>query len=143
VTSVIRFVEFYNDDWSYDPSWEDTVILSWTIVEPAMYHLTACLITLRPLIHWIVIETPLSSYLSKVSPRAKNFRSILLVKAKPSNNSQDSADDSSGFGNLVFHGKNVHNTCSIVDTGPYDMQSLPDTKKIRLEQSYEIISSRA
>lgn len=68
VTAIIRFVEFYNFGWNNgfsDPTWASSTIFSWTVVEPGVYHLTACFITFRPLFKWLIVDSPLSSVLSR------------------------------------------------------------------------------
>lgn len=68
MTAIVRFVKFYKYPWtigSIDPNWASSQVISWTVVEPGVYHLTACLITFRPLFRWIITDSPLSSFLSR------------------------------------------------------------------------------
>lgn len=47
VTAIIRFVTFFTS--SPDPTWHSVTTLTWTIAEPGMYFIAACLPSLRPL----------------------------------------------------------------------------------------------
>ncbi|KAH8648135.1 hypothetical protein BGZ60DRAFT_343745, partial [Tricladium varicosporioides] len=68
ITAIIRLIQFYTYGWdkeNADPTWVSNIIFTWTCVEPGVYHLAACSVTLRPLIAWIVFESPVSSILSR------------------------------------------------------------------------------
>ena len=68
ITAIIRFHQFCIYGWDKDdadPTWMSTVMLTWTCVEPGVYHLAACCLTLRPLFAWIIFESPISSILSR------------------------------------------------------------------------------
>ncbi|TVY93747.1 hypothetical protein LAWI1_G000884 [Lachnellula willkommii] len=49
VGSVIRFSIFFRSDAFSDNTWVSVSLMSWTCVEPGMYLIAACCLTLRPL----------------------------------------------------------------------------------------------
>ena len=49
IAAVFRFVSFFQTDLFADPTWYGVKILTWTIVEPGIYLIAACLPCLRPL----------------------------------------------------------------------------------------------
>ncbi|KAI0099587.1 hypothetical protein GGR51DRAFT_535096 [Nemania sp. FL0031] len=50
VTSVIRFVVFYNRNLFLDPTYNSVELTIWTVCEPGVYLIAACLLVYRPLL---------------------------------------------------------------------------------------------
>ncbi|KAI9744936.1 MAG: hypothetical protein M1818_001862 [Claussenomyces sp. TS43310] len=50
IASIIRFATFFRSDAVTDGSWECEDLI-WTLVEPGIYLIAACLVTLRPLVN--------------------------------------------------------------------------------------------
>ena len=50
IASCVRFAEFFVTDALSDPTWNSVVLLTWTMIEPAIYLVAACLLTYRPLL---------------------------------------------------------------------------------------------
>ncbi|KAB8296682.1 hypothetical protein EYC80_002105 [Monilinia laxa] len=50
VTSIVRCVEFFSHDPVLDGTWSGVTFLYWSIIEPAVYLIAACLPCYRPLI---------------------------------------------------------------------------------------------
>ncbi|KAJ5101296.1 hypothetical protein NUU61_003518 [Penicillium alfredii] len=53
VTSIMRFVIFTRGNAVTDGSWSSTDLMSWSVAEPDIYLISACLPTLRPLLNRI------------------------------------------------------------------------------------------
>ncbi|POS74215.1 integral membrane protein [Diaporthe helianthi] len=50
ISSILRFVTFSNNNSFIDATWNAVELIIWTIAEPGIYLIAACLITLRPLL---------------------------------------------------------------------------------------------
>ena len=50
VSSCIRFAVFFTEDAFADPTWASIDLNKWTVIEPGMYLISACLPSLRPLL---------------------------------------------------------------------------------------------
>lgn len=50
ITSILRFVAFYNKSSFTDPTYNSTTLIIWTICEPGVYLIAACLLVYRPLL---------------------------------------------------------------------------------------------
>ncbi|PVH97044.1 hypothetical protein DM02DRAFT_644427 [Periconia macrospinosa] len=50
VTSVIRFIIFFNHDAFQDNTWTSVELMKWTDIEPGIYFIAACMPSLRPLL---------------------------------------------------------------------------------------------
>jgi len=58
VTSILRFHDFINSDAEDDGTWTSVSLVTWTIIEPSMYHIAACLPACRPLIMFLRKKLP-------------------------------------------------------------------------------------
>ncbi|KAL8665803.1 MAG: hypothetical protein Q9202_001925 [Teloschistes flavicans] len=63
ITCLIRFVSFFNLDIFRDPTWYVVNSMTWTCVEPGVYFIAATLLSLRPLILKIFMETRFGRFL--------------------------------------------------------------------------------
>ncbi|KAF1963754.1 hypothetical protein CC80DRAFT_557679 [Byssothecium circinans] len=59
VTSIIRFATFFQFDLFKDYTYNGAKFLTWTVIEPGVYFITACLITMRPLLRWAFKDLPI------------------------------------------------------------------------------------
>ncbi|KAI1175096.1 putative alpha-xylosidase [Nemania sp. FL0916] len=50
ITSILRFVAFYNKSSFIDPTYSAVELIIWTVCEPGVYLIAACLLVYRPLI---------------------------------------------------------------------------------------------
>lgn len=50
ISSILRFVSFSSNKSFIDPTWHAVELIIWTIAEPGIYLIAACLMTYRPLI---------------------------------------------------------------------------------------------
>ncbi|KUI66311.1 hypothetical protein VM1G_01527 [Cytospora mali] len=50
ISSVLRFVSFSSNNSFIDPTWHAVELIIWTIAEPGIYLVAACLMTYRPLV---------------------------------------------------------------------------------------------
>lgn len=50
ISSVLRFISFSSNNSFIDPTWHAVELIVWTIAEPGIYLIAACLMTYRPLI---------------------------------------------------------------------------------------------
>lgn len=50
VSSIVRFVTFSNNNSFIDATWNAVDLIIWTIAEPGIYLVAACLMTYRPLL---------------------------------------------------------------------------------------------
>lgn len=57
ITSILRFVVFSNQDYYKDPPWYTVNLVIWTICEPGVYLIAACLLVYRPLLDKLGIST--------------------------------------------------------------------------------------
>ncbi|KAF3765378.1 hypothetical protein M406DRAFT_27294, partial [Cryphonectria parasitica EP155] len=48
ITSILRFVAFYDKNPFIDPTWNGVTMIIWTVCEPGVYLIAACLLVLRP-----------------------------------------------------------------------------------------------
>ena len=61
VTSIIRFASFFTTDAVTDGTWASVNLMTWTVLEPGVYLIAACLLTYRPLFAYLKRHDPLSS----------------------------------------------------------------------------------
>ena len=61
VTSIIRFTSFFTTDAVTDGTWASVNLMTWTVLEPGVYLIAACLPTYRPLLAYIRNREPLST----------------------------------------------------------------------------------
>ncbi|KAL9595419.1 MAG: hypothetical protein Q9219_006462 [cf. Caloplaca sp. 3 TL-2023] len=60
VSSIVRFTIFYGNEAFVDGTWASVNLMTWTLIEPGVYLIAACLPNLRPL--WFHFKKkPLSS----------------------------------------------------------------------------------
>lgn len=57
IASIFRFTSFFRNDTITDGTFSSAELISWTIVEPGVYLIAACLPTLRPLIQRVLQST--------------------------------------------------------------------------------------
>lgn len=62
VTAIIRFHDFFTNDFDEDPTWTAVSLLIVTIAEPALYLIAACLLAMRPLLKWSLERVPLEAF---------------------------------------------------------------------------------
>ncbi|KAH0591762.1 hypothetical protein MHUMG1_10494 [Metarhizium humberi] len=55
ITSVLRFIAFYNKSSFIDPTFHAVELIIWTVCEPGVYLIAACLLVYRPLLEKIGI----------------------------------------------------------------------------------------
>ncbi|KAF2789155.1 hypothetical protein K505DRAFT_253954 [Melanomma pulvis-pyrius CBS 109.77] len=66
VASIARFASF-NRSTAADPFWDSVPAAIWTVAEPGIYLIAACLVTLKPLINYIFRESRIAPAFSKNS----------------------------------------------------------------------------
>ena len=99
VTSVVRFVEFNRP--LTDPMRTAVVLTIWTIVEPGMYTIAACLVALRPLLFHVRHHIPLSVIFTGFSSNkdsADGGKTVMPPEARASwrlHSNEGSSDDMS------------------------------------------------
>ncbi|MCJ1284086.1 hypothetical protein MMC26_003417 [Xylographa opegraphella] len=54
VSSIVRFAIFFGTNGFVDGTWSSTILMIWTLVEPGIYLIAACLPSLRPLVLYII-----------------------------------------------------------------------------------------
>ncbi|KAF3003828.1 hypothetical protein G7054_g5470 [Neopestalotiopsis clavispora] len=55
ITSILRFVAFYNKSSFIDPTYSGVELIIWTVCEPGVYLIAACLVVYRPLLEKVGI----------------------------------------------------------------------------------------
>lgn len=50
ITSILRFIAFYNKSSFTDATYNATTLILWTVCEPGVYLIAACLLVYRPLL---------------------------------------------------------------------------------------------
>lgn len=60
ISSILRFRVFLTEDVITDTTWATADLAIWTVVEPGMYFIAACLIKLRPLVKNVVRRASMS-----------------------------------------------------------------------------------
>ncbi|KAI1483618.1 hypothetical protein F4774DRAFT_366040 [Daldinia eschscholtzii] len=55
ITSIFRFIAFYNKNSFIDPTYSAVELIIWTVCEPGVYLIAACLVVYRPLLDKIGI----------------------------------------------------------------------------------------
>ena len=66
VSSIVRFTIFFQNEAFVDGTWKSVDLMTWTLIEPGIYLIAACLPNLRPLWHHSKEKMP-STWLSKLS----------------------------------------------------------------------------
>jgi hypothetical protein len=149
--SIIRFDEFFHADAIKDGSW--TVQLPiWTMVEPNLYLIAACLVTFHPLLKKILILTgwikaSVFSYTGK-SSRSGRSHGGKLSTADHLQQSQNSALKGEATSQSLFRGRrkmgkndleSLGNTFDMNDTvdGEAD-ETGDDIRLVRLQQIPEV-----
>lgn len=63
ISSIVRFAIFFDTQGFIDGTWTSANLMIWTAVEPGVYHLAACLPTIRPLVLLLIknISTTIKS----------------------------------------------------------------------------------
>lgn len=56
IISIIRFKTFFASNAFEDPTMTSIDLVAWTVIEPGMYLIAACLVTLRPLLQLVIKE---------------------------------------------------------------------------------------
>lgn len=121
ITSILRFAAFFATDAFDDGTWASVTLMQWCIIEPGVYLIAACLVAYRPLIIYLVRESPLSHVLSRSqhsqpSQPKRSFRGNKLedVELQSSTTASKSKNvprelelepDDEGFSRLVDHGR--------------------------------------
>ena len=72
ITSIIRCVEFFLNNPLEDGTWASVTFLVWSIVEPGVYLIAACLLCFRHLFNYIKTGDPHSSGRSRFSRSRKS-----------------------------------------------------------------------
>ncbi|TVY80878.1 hypothetical protein LSUE1_G005420 [Lachnellula suecica] len=72
-TSIVRFISFFRGDVIRDGTWSSVDLMIWTVVEPAVYLIAACLPTYRPLL--IILSRKMGWKLT--SAGTDNFQSFV------------------------------------------------------------------
>jgi hypothetical protein len=54
ITSIFRSVAFFQNDPLVDGTWKSVIFLRWTIIEPGVYLVAACLPCYRPLVRLVL-----------------------------------------------------------------------------------------
>lgn len=57
ITSILRFIAFYNKSSFSDPTYNGVELIIWTVCEPGVYLIAACLLVYRPLLDKLGIST--------------------------------------------------------------------------------------
>ncbi|KID96524.1 hypothetical protein MAJ_07460, partial [Metarhizium majus ARSEF 297] len=100
ITSVLRFIAFYNKSSFIDPTFHAVELIIWTVCEPGVYLIAACLLVYRPLLEKIGI--PL---VGGVSSRGGNRQEPTeLAFRKPSRPRNVTAIKSIGSGSISESG---------------------------------------
>ena len=144
VTAIIRFIAFCNFGWNNgfsDPTWVSSAILSWTVVEPGVYHLTACLITFRPLFRWIIVDSPLSSVLSRISlfsgSKGISNGTTSRQNGLPGSNHAGTMDDRSDRKTLVYPGNGFGESFATADEEARELDNLGVERSIQIKHGFE------
>lgn len=144
VTAIVRIVEFYNYGWNNgfkDPFWIASTILSWTVVEPGVYHLTACLITFRPLFRWIITDSPLSSAFSRSRLFSGNKQTrngtASGKKSLPSSTHAGTMDDRSDRKVIVNPGIGFGESFATADEEPHELDDLDVERSIQIKHDFQ------
>ncbi|KAL9612091.1 MAG: hypothetical protein Q9167_003313 [Letrouitia subvulpina] len=68
IAAMLRFLSYFNQDVNGDGTFWSVDFLTWTIIEPGFYLISACLLLFRPLVQQVVLG-PLKKLTSKCSRR--------------------------------------------------------------------------
>lgn len=80
ITAIIRFVGFFTKDYSKDSTWTGTSLLYLSIIEPGLYFVAACLLSLRPLIKQIWENSPLTTKSKSNKSTGTNSNAHIMQK---------------------------------------------------------------
>lgn len=69
IASIFRFTTFFRNDAITDGTFSSVELMSWTIIEPGIYLMAACLPSLRPLAQRIFKDTILARLSTKWTPK--------------------------------------------------------------------------
>ena len=64
-TSIIRFVSFFKGSAVVDGTWASVNLMTWTLIEPGVYLIAACLPTYRPVLAHLLGKTGYGSSTAK------------------------------------------------------------------------------
>lgn len=144
ITSIVRFVAF-NRPYT-DPIRVSVPLTIWTITEPGIYLIAACLLTLRPLITYIIQESPLSSLfttftgtsISNSTTQSSSFRmSRKIAKRLRSKDNQSDTGELVTENNedLVPDNHGLHNTY-VMSNWNSARQQPPGAAGIRIDHEF-------
>ncbi|KAI9686107.1 MAG: hypothetical protein M1820_010696 [Bogoriella megaspora] len=118
ITSVIRFAEFFLNQYASDGTWFATPLYIWVIVEASIYHMCACLLTFRPIVVRIIYSPSVSSvysWLKKRTPYGSTSE-----RSKDRSNKEVKQTASSSFA------KGTDSTENLAEnSGWYEMEPVP------------------
>ncbi|TVY75857.1 hypothetical protein LSUE1_G007077, partial [Lachnellula suecica] len=102
VGSIIRFTIFFKAEVFTDNTWSSVPLMTWTCVEPGMYLIAACCLTLRPLLGKI----PFKSLTTKAGYGPTTAKSATFKETIGSASYHPSVPQRSGF--IQMHDINKH-----------------------------------
>ncbi|KAI4212359.1 MAG: hypothetical protein LQ351_004929 [Letrouitia transgressa] len=72
IAAMLRFLSFFQADVDHDGTFWSVEFLTWTIIEPGLYLVSACLLLFRPLIQQVILG-PLKRFTSKFICRESGY----------------------------------------------------------------------
>lgn len=74
IVAIIRFVGFFTEDMAHDGTWTATRLIVLTISEAGLYLMTACIVSLKPLLTWVWVRSGLATIVTKNATADASFR---------------------------------------------------------------------
>ncbi|KAJ5624536.1 hypothetical protein N7510_000845 [Penicillium lagena] len=105
VTSIMRFVIFYQGNAVTDGTWSSTDLMSWSVAEPDIYLISACLPTLRPLLNRLFGQN--GSTTNSSSRYGKSFKGTNNSIANPKTNLSTQPQDMDKYSDSALYGDEV------------------------------------
>ncbi|TEY28882.1 hypothetical protein BOTCAL_0994g00010 [Botryotinia calthae] len=119
-TSILRFDSFFKGSALSDGTWSSVDLMTWTLVEPDVYLIAACLPTYRPLFVDFLTKTNL---LKKSAPTGSSSERKRPSQSLASRNMENNKKSSVGF-------KELRESNESIDAG--DIANLETADHIRL-----------
>ena len=96
ITSILRFVTFFQTDLFSDPTYLVIETMTWTCVEPGVYLIAACLPSLRPLVRPLFKDIDFSTVYGNIrSMGSKAFKTHRTRTDSPLPATKETSTDSS------------------------------------------------
>lgn len=104
VTSIFRFSDFITTEAFADATWSSVKLVTWSVIEPSMYHIAACLPACRPLVIFLRRKLPARFGVGQLSrsTESRNARYELSALNHPEHNTRNGnvRSKSNGFARL-------------------------------------------